>query len=448
MPRSQSVITINFKLSATRWLLVLPALLAIFGAWFAVRWYVGDVIAEYAPTPDQGGVEMAQVAVRWAPDDPLTHWRLASFEEKTFSAENLAAAVQQYQLAVKASPYDYRYWMELGRALEAGGDREGGEKAARRAVELAPNYSHPLWQYGNILLREGKTEEAFAYLSKAANADESMRKPVFGLALQVFGGDINEILKVITQPAVRMQLAIELINQNKFDAGSSVLRTLSPAERKEQGGLTNEVVKALIENRQFHAGLKLMQELETDSSQLPTPEQLWNGGFDQPVSNLDPNPFHWLINSRPQAQLSIDSGAHSGTGALRLVFSVTNKLEKIPISQKIIVDPNTAYTLQFYVRTNKLVSASTPIVVITDDTGNQWLGQSQPAKSGTNDWELVTFTFQSKADSDGVGIGIFRSPCEGQSICPIFGTIWYDDFNLQRVRGPSSGPPKTRAGQK
>jgi hypothetical protein len=429
-------------------LLVLPALLAIFCAWFAVRWYVGDVVAEYAPAPEQGGVEMAQIAVRWAPDDPLTHWRLASFEEKTFSAENLAAAVQQYQLAVKASPYDYRYWMELGRALEATGDRDASEKALRRAVELAPNYSHPLWQYGNVLLRQGKTAEAFVQLSKAANADESMRKAVFGLAWQVFGGDINEILKVITQPTVRMQLAIELINQNRFDAASSVLRTLSPAERKAQGELTDEVVKAFIENRQFHAGLKLMQELETDSSQLPVPEQLWNGGFDQPVPNLDSRPFHWLINSRPQTQISIDSRAHSGTGALRLVFSITNKLEKIPISQKIIVDPNTSYTLQFYVRTNKLISASTPIVVITDDTGNEWLGQSPPAQTGTNDWELVTFTFRSKANSDGVGIGIFRSPCEGETICPIFGTVWYDDFNLQRVDGPSSGSGKTRAGIK
>lgn len=448
MPRSKSVITINFRPPVTRWLLLLPALLAILFAWFAGRWYVGNVVAEYAPTPDQGGVEMAQVAVRWAPDDPLTHWRLASFEDKNFNAENLAVAVQEYQLAVKASPYDYRYWMELGKALEASGDRQAGEKASRRAVELAPNYSHPLWQYGNVLLREGRIDEAFAQLSKAADADESMRPPVFGLAWQVFDGDMNEILKVLRQPAVRMQLSIYLINLNKFEAASSVLRTLSPEDRKAQVALTDQLITSLIEGRQFKAALKVMQEFEPDTSQLPKPEQIWNGGFEQPVPNLDPKPFHWLINSRPQAQISVDSRGHSDNGSLRITFSAPNKLEKIPISQKIIVDPDTTYKIQFYTRSERLVSASTPVVVITDATGNEWLGTSQPALSGTNDWQLVTFTFRSKPNSDGVVIGIFRTGCEGQPICPIFGIVYYDDFDIQRVSGPSPASRNSGGGNK
>src|SRR5215831_17296190 len=143
-----------------RWLLLLPALLSLLFAWFALQWYVGDTIAEYAPAPESGGVELAQMAVRWAPDDPLTHWRLGTFEMKEFSPENVANAVNEYQLAVKASPYDYRYWMEYGRALEARGDRDAAEKALRHAVDLAPTYSYPLWLYGNVLLRQGKVDEA------------------------------------------------------------------------------------------------------------------------------------------------------------------------------------------------------------------------------------------------------------------------------------------------
>src|SRR5882762_8117096 len=138
--KSRSVITINLG-SGMRWVLLLPALLAILGATLAVRWYVGNTVAEYAPDANQGGIEMARMAVRWAPGDPLAHWRLGSLEEKVFSAENMAAAVSEYQTAVRLSPNDYRYWMELGRALEASGDRESGEKALRRSVELAPAYS-------------------------------------------------------------------------------------------------------------------------------------------------------------------------------------------------------------------------------------------------------------------------------------------------------------------
>ena len=448
MLRSKSVITINFKLPATRWLLVSPAVLAILCAWFAGRWLVGNVIAEYAPTPDQGGVEMAQVAVRWAPDDPLTHWRLASFEEKNFTAENLAAAVSEYQAAVKASPYDYRYWMELGRALEASGDREGSEKAARRSVELAPNYSHPLWQYGNVLLREGRIDEAFVQLSKAADADEAMRTPVFGLATQVFGNDIDQIVKVLPAPAVRMQLAINLVNANNFDQASRVLRTVSPEDRKAHGELADRIITSLIDNHQFHAAFSLLRELETDQSQIPALEQFWNGGFEQNVSQQDKKPFHWLINSRPQAQISIDQRGQNSNGSLRITFAVPNKLEKIPVSQTIIVEPDTQYRIQFYQRTDKLVSAATPIVSISDAATNEVLASSQPIASGTNDWQLVTLNFRTRPKNEGIVIGITRGSCEGQPICPIFGTVWYDNFDLQRSGGPGSPNRNSRAGDK
>jgi len=426
----------------------MPAVLAILCAWFATRWLVGNVIAEYAPTPDQGGVEMAQVAVRWAPDDPLTHWRLASFEEKTFSAENLAAAVQEYQLAVKASPYDYRYWMELGRALEASGDREGSEKALRRAVELAPNYSHPLWQYGNVLLRQGKTDEAFNQLSKAAEADDSMCPPVFALAYQVFGGDLDKIVGALPAPTVRMRFAIDLIKAGNFDQAARVLRAVSATDRRAQATLTDEMLKSLLDGKQYRAALSLLRELEPDPSQLPMPEQIWNGGFEQALPALDSKPFHWVMNSRPQVQIAIDPRGHSGNGSLRITFASPNKLEKIPLSQTIIVNPDTEYKIQFYQRTEKLVSASTPVVVVTDGTSNQWIASAQPAPSGTTDWQPATLTFKTKPNIDGISIGIFRSGCGEQPICPIFGTVWYDDFDLQRVSGPSSANRNPRAGNK
>src|SRR5207253_10831905 len=137
MPQSKSPSVVTIRLgSGTRWLLLLPALLAILGAWFAVRWYVGNTVAEYSPGVTEGGIKMPLLAVRWAPADPLTHWRLGILDQKAFSADNIAAAVSEFQQAVALSPNDYRYWMELGRALEDAGDQENGEKALRRAVDL------------------------------------------------------------------------------------------------------------------------------------------------------------------------------------------------------------------------------------------------------------------------------------------------------------------------
>lgn len=435
--KTRSVVTLNFNPPALRWLLLIPALIALLGAWAAVRWYVGNTVAEFSPAVDEGGLEMAQMAVRWAPGDPLTHWRLASFQQKIFSAENLAAALHQYELAVQASPYDYRYWMELGRAFEAAGDPDRGEKALRRAVELAPAYSHPRWHYGNLLLRQGKTDEAFAQLSRAAEADEVMQAPIFGLASQVFGGDVEKIVQVLPAPSVRLQFAISLINTDKFDEASRVMRTITPADRKAQPALTERVLQSLLEHKQFHAALALLREIEPAGTQLPEAEQFWNGGFEKPVPLADTKPFRWIINNHPQAQIAIDPRGRT-QGSLRIIFRASSKLESIPVTQTIIVEPETQYRLQFYQRSEGLITASTPAVVISDSVDNAQLVSSPPMPSGTNDWQLVTLDFKTKPKHEGISVGLVRAACEGnQPICPIFGTVWYDDFNLQRVSGGS-----------
>jgi len=414
--------------------------MALVGGWFAARWYVGNTIAEYTSTPDADGIEMARMATRWAPGDALPHWRLAFFEEKNFSPENLAAAVREYELAVQAEPFDYRYWMELGRALEATGDTSNGEKALRRAVELAPSYSHPRWQYGNLLLRQGKVDEAFAQLSRAAEADEQMRVPVFGLATQVFGDDTERITRALPSSSLRLQFAINLINSGKSDDALRIVRTIATSDRQSDRDTADQVAKSLIDNHQFRAALSLLRELEPDASQLPTPGQFWNSGFEMPIALSDPKPFHWMINSRPQAQFSVDAARpHGGRDSLRIVFKSPGKLESIPIVQTVIVEPDTQYKFQFYQRTEGLISASNPIVVVSDVSGHDKLTSSAPLPSGTNDWQQVTLTFKTRPKEDGILISFYRNPCgEKEPICPIFGTVWYDDFTLQRISGPGS----------
>jgi len=434
------VITFSFNPPAFRWLLLLPAIMALTGAWFAVRWYVGDTIAEYTSTPDADGIEMARMATRWAPGDALAHWRLAFFEEKNFSPENLAAAVREYELAVQAEPYDYRYWMELGRALEASGDTSNGEKALRRAVELAPSYSHPRWQYGNLLLRQGKVDDAFAQLSRAAEADDLMRTPVFALASQVFGDDPDKIARALPSPSLRLEFALNLIKSGKSDDALRIVRSITTSDRQSDRAVIDQVAKSLIDNHQFRAALSLLSELEPDASQLPVPGQFWNGGFELPIALSDPKPFHWMIDSRPQTQIAVDAArAHGGHDSLRIVFRSPGKLESIPITQTVIVDPDTQYKFEFYQRTEALISANNPIVVVSDVSGRNKLTSSTPLPSGTNDWQYVTLTFKTRPKEDGILISFYRNPCgEKDPICPIFGTVWYDDFTLQRISGPGS----------
>ncbi|MDX6499463.1 MAG: hypothetical protein QOG23_2723 [Blastocatellia bacterium] len=429
--------------SGRRWLLLAPAVLAILGAWFAVRWYVGNTVAEYAPEVTQGGIELARMAVRWAPGDPLTHWRLGSLEEKTFSAESLAAAVNEYREAVRLSPNDYRYWMELGRALESGGDQESSEKALRRAVELAPAYSHPRWQFGNLLLREGKFEEAFNQLGRAAEADDQMRPQVFELAMRVFAGDVDQIAKVAcSTPAARAQFAVYLVSVQKVDDAMRMWGTITPADRRAQTAVTREMDDALVTAKQFRAALNLRRELQPDGN-LPVAGQIWNGDFESPLTSSVADPFGWQVNSRPSAQVTIDSLGHTGQGSLRIAFKSSSTLEKIHVSQTVVVEPGTQYRLEYYVRTQDLISASTPVLSIVDAADGAALAASKPVPSGTNQWEKITLDFTANPKHDGITIGFNRADCSDTQVCPIFGLVWYDDFILQRVGGPGASRKDT-----
>lgn len=429
--------------SGRRWLLLAPAVLAILGAWFAVRWYVGNTVAEYAPEVTQGGIELARMAVRWAPGDPLTHWRLGSLEEKTFSAESLAAAVNEYREAVRLSPNDYRYWMELGRALESGGDQESSEKALRRAVELAPAYSHPRWQFGNLLLREGEFEEAFDQLGRAAEADDQMRPQVFELAMRVFAGDVDQIAKVAcSTPAARAQFAVYLVSVQKVDDAMRMWGTITPADRRAQTAVTREMDDALVTAKQFRAALNLRRELQPDGN-LPVAGQIWNGDFESPLTSSVADPFGWQVNSRPSAQVTIDSLGHTGQGSLRIAFKSSSTLEKIHVSQTVVVEPGTQYRLEYYVRTQDLISASTPVLSIVDAADGAALAASKPVPSGTNQWEKITLDFTTNPKHDGITIGFNRADCSDTQVCPIFGLVWYDDFILQRVGGPGASRKDT-----
>src|SRR5206468_7163949 len=132
---------------------------------------------------------------------------------------------------------------------------------------------------------------------------------------------------------------------------------------------------------------------------------------------------------------------HSGQNSLRIVFKSPSKLENIPVSQTVIVEPDTQYKLQFYARTEGLVSASTPLLVVKDLAG-QTLASAPALPLSANDWLPVTLNFKTKPKDEGVLISFYREPCSNKDpVCPIFGNVWYDDFNLQRIGG---GPATAR----
>ncbi|MDT4898894.1 MAG: hypothetical protein QOH25_3971 [Acidobacteriota bacterium] len=438
---------IDVRKPLVRALLALPVALALLFSWYAVRWYVGDFVAEFVPSMEEGQLEAALAAMHLAPDDPWTHRMVAGLKRRSLLPGDLEDAVHHYEEAVRLSPNDYRFWMDLGRTREELGDRDGGEKALRRAVELAPSYAYPRWHLGNLLLRAGRGEEAFAELRRAAEASPEMRPQLFNVAWTLYEQNIDEIKKVVGDSAgTRAEFAMYLIGRQRLDDALNLWSSLKPAEKREQSATGSAIMQSLLEQKRYRVALNIFNDLNPGDASIEA-MQLVNGSFENDINTAGNKIFNWQIKSDPQAQIALDgSTSHSGARSLRIFFRVSTTLAFNNVGQMVVVEPSAAYHFECYARAGDLKSGGTPLIEIIDAMdGSTVLGASKPLPSGTYDWQLISINFKTPPKTEAVMVRIGRGTCGSDALCPIFGTVWYDDFNLQRISG-ATDPRVNRSG--
>ncbi|MGI8668982.1 MAG: tetratricopeptide repeat protein, partial [Aridibacter sp.] len=158
--------SIKIESPISRILLGAAVLIVAVAAVYIFSWMFADSISKNAQD-----IDMAEFAVGLAPHNPQAHYAIAVLRENSFIPEDVPKSLGEYEKATSLSPNDYRLWLALGKARESSGDVKGAELALQRAIELAPNYAQVQWSYGNILLRQGKTKEAFVQIGKAVEED-------------------------------------------------------------------------------------------------------------------------------------------------------------------------------------------------------------------------------------------------------------------------------------
>src|SRR6185369_17469387 len=102
------------------------------------------------------------------------------------------------------------------------GDPQGALSALDQAVRWAPHYAHTHWQRGNLLLRMGQANEAFAELRTAATANPRYAPNLIDLAWGISHNDVKttEALLDIKNDNQRLYVIRYLARNGK---GSEVL---------------------------------------------------------------------------------------------------------------------------------------------------------------------------------------------------------------------------------
>lgn len=413
--------------------MILVVALSLFASWFVVRWYLGNTIAEYFQ-PEEHRLETAQMAVGLAPNDPLPHWRLGNLAQKELPPDQISMVVAEYEKAVSLSPNDYRLWMDFGEALEQAGEFPKAEKALREAVKLAPSYAYPRWYLGNLLVRTDRYPEGFAELRRAAEANGQFQSQLFNLAWQLNKDDFESLRTAVGEPApVRAAFSKYLIERGRYDEGLRFWNTLTQTEKRESRvDAADPIIASLIGNQRYHQAVEIWNEIAPGPGYRAELGHILDGGFENNLAHGAGAVFGWQVQSNAQTQIGIDAGqGHSGGRSLRVYFQVRSHIDTINVSQLVPVKPNTEYDFECYVKTERLESAETPVVVIANPVDESWLMASTPAPSGTNNWQRISLSFKTGAKAEAVKVKMMRRTCPDSQVCPVFGTVWYDDFDLK-----------------
>lgn len=406
--------------------------LGLVSSWFVVRGYIGNTIAEYFQAEDRR-IETAQLAVAMAPKDPFTHWRLANLIQKELPPDQLSRSVAEYEKAVSLSPNDYRLWMDLGAALEEAGEAEKAEKALRQAVKLAPSYAYPRWLLGNLLLRFDRYPEAFAELRLASEGNREFQSQLFNVAWQLNKDDFESLKSAIgNTPETHAQFSKYLVERGRFDEGLRLWNTLTAIEKRESRSTSDSIISSLIQSKRYHQAVEIWNDVAPGVSYRAESGHIIDGGFEEGVAHGPQAVFGWQVQPTSQLQIGIDAGqGHSGNRSLRIFFQVRSHVDEIKVAQLVPVEPDSQYDFECYVKTDKLQSAATPIVFIVDAGAFTSLATSDAVADGSNNWQRVALSFKTGAKTEAITIKVDRASCGENQICPIFGTVWYDDFNLK-----------------
>ncbi|MEZ5425874.1 MAG: tetratricopeptide repeat protein [Pyrinomonadaceae bacterium] len=416
---------------AARIILILVIIGGLLFGWFSVRWQLGNMLADLTSPTEPNAETIAGIALDFSPDDPLANWLDANSKKGEYSPEQLNQSVERFQKLVKLAPNKFSWWLELGRAYEQSDHPENAEKAFLRAVELAPNYTYPHWQLGNFYLRQGRDQEAFDELQKAAETNAVYREQVFSIAWDYYEQNTEKLEKIAgDSPGVRAGLAKFYAVKDRPTDSLRMWNSLTPEEKQANREISKIIAQGLYEKRFYREAVDFVRDLGIEPKARA--ETIQNGGFEDPIGETDYTYFNWRVPPVKKMDVKLDpTQKKEGNRSLRVTFNGMNEGLFYNIFQIVTVTAGEKYQLSFWVRTENLKSGGMPNLEIVNANDDKIITTSDSFPGGTNDWKQVKVVFTAPENSEAVTLRTSRTYC-GEN-CPIVGAFWYDDFRLEKV---------------
>jgi len=403
----------------------LTSALCLWAIWQAARIGIARTAGENAGLSDQ--TSSADLAVRLSPADPETHYARGDALQRI--SDNTQAKAE-FERAVQLRPRDYYLWLVLGVTRDADQDQEGALRALKTSASLAPSYAKPSWQLGNLLLRMGQLDLAFAEFQKAARGDPSTLPVIIDLAWNLSQHDAPKVAAMLQPETDSTRLALALFfakhNQSAAAAQQFLLNKGTSDPRAEV--LLDELLKARAFSDAYQVWARMRGVPATNSGNA-----FFDGGFEGWLATGQAG-FGWqFAPSITNVEMSVDTSEHqSGGRSLRIEFRGNSNPATSLVTQLILVKPQTHYRISFAALSRDFVSVAAPIITIRDasDPKGLILAQSPPLLPDKNGWRSFALDLTTNATSQAVVVSVARQNCTNDP-CPAFGSLWLDSFEIK-----------------
>ncbi len=406
-------------------LAVFCLLFLLWAMWMTARDGLGSFLSRDTPV-DAAGLNLLNRAIQLSPSDSRPYKIRAKYLRDSGS---FAEAEHNFESAIVRSPHDYLLWLRLGDVREELGDQQGAVDAYQESIRLAPAYTKTHWYLGKLWLRMGKREEGFSELRRSAAQDPGFFPHIIDYAWNEFGSDAASVRRTVQPQSTSqyMTLADSFLAHHKTTEAVELYRAAGELPEFEKRTIITNLLKAKAYSQAYEVWANWRGQ-----SPNSEPIAFTNGDFEASIGQ-DAIGFEWQTSSnREKVRVGRDKEKpESGAASLRLDFEGNSPSETDIISQILLVQPETNYTLKFAGRTQQLVTGGLPMVTVVDVDNRQPLGQSIRLPENSVAWERFSLRFATLSTTNAVAVVIKREKC-ASTPCPAFGQAWFDNFVCQK----------------
>lgn len=375
-----------------------------------------------------------ELATRLEPGNPNYWYLLGHFEQYNLEQSDSSKAIESYKKAIALNPVFTDAWLDLGTAYELEGRAQEARDAYIQARKSYPTSADVSWRYGNFLLRQGDSRQAYSELRRAIEADPQRAATAFSRVFRS-NPNIDEILDQVLPPeqSVYVDVIAEATSAKQLAVAQTVwlrLLTLHPRfEIRDIDRFTSELLSA-----GEYSEARRVWDQGTATMALPPLLQprgsvIWDPSFE---SGLNGYSFAWRFDPLIQGvRAGYDRMEKlSGEQSLRFSFDGKHNPNLETGCTLAIVQPGVSYLFNGWIKTKEIttnfgVGFRLHALAATNNAS----AVDTRSLTGTNPWTLVEQTWTAPQNAHQVMICIYRNPSDNPEV-RISGNAWVDDVNL------------------